>query len=166
MFSVDVDIPAGALAGESDEATVTATSQGDGTSTDTTLLTTPTDAVYGVVLSADQSATGAPGDTVSYVITITNTGNTTDTIDLTAAGVWGAVLSDTSVTLGAGESTTFTVDVTIAAGAADGDSDATTVTATSQNDVTATDSATLTTTAEVPVEGYFIYLPIVVRPNP
>ncbi|GAB4580555.1 MAG: hypothetical protein Fur0022_32970 [Anaerolineales bacterium] len=166
-FMVDVDVPTNALAGETDVATITATSQGDGTSTDTTLLTTAAEAVYGVTLSAAQASSGAPGDTVTYIITITNTGNITDTFDLTATGVWTATLSDASVTLAAGDSITFTVEVTIDPGAGDGASDVTTITATSQNEASATDSTTLTTTAIVPPEeGYSIYLPLIAKATP
>lgn len=160
-FTVDVDVPAGALAGESDVATVTATSQADGSVTDDTLLTTTAEAVYDVAISGNQSASGAPGDTVSYIVTLTNTGNTTDTFDLAAAGAWTALLSDASVTLGVGEIVTVTVEVSIPAGAADNDFDVTTVTATSQNDPTAEASADLTTTAEVTT--FKLFLPIVIK---
>ncbi len=128
----------------------------------TLTVETPPPPTYGVVLSADDAATGLAGDVVSYVVTITNTGSTTDTFDLSAAGVWTATLSETSVTLASGASTTFTVEVDVPADAADGDSDVTTVTATSQGDVTATDSADYTTTAEVPAPpSYDVYLPLV-----
>ncbi|MCB9135042.1 MAG: hypothetical protein H6636_06425 [Anaerolineales bacterium] len=161
-FSVDVDIPADALVGDSDEATITATSQGDGTSADTTLLTTSAEAMYGVALASDQAGSGMPGTVVSYQITITNTGNGPDTFDLSAADVWGATLSETSVTLNAGESASITVDVTVPSDAAEGDSDEAIITATSQGDASATASATLTTTATAP-EGYYLYLPLLYK---
>ena len=116
---------------------------------------------YDVVLSGNQAVSGDAGTTVVYTLTVTNTGNTVDTYDLTASGTWTANLSQTTVTLAGGASATFTVEVTIPGNVADGDSDVITVTATSQNDVAATDSATLTTTAIV--VGYNIYLPVVHR---
>ncbi len=116
---------------------------------------------YDVALSGNQAVSGDAGTTVVYTLTVTNTGNTVDTYDLTASGTWTANLSQTTVTLAAGASATFTVEVTIPGDVADGDSDVTTVTATSQNDAAATDSATLTTTAIV--VGYNIYLPVVHR---
>jgi subtilisin-like proprotein convertase family protein len=161
-FTVNVPVPAEALAGNSDVATVTATSQGDGTAADTTLLTTTAAAVYGVALSAAQTGSGAPGETVSYVITLTNTGNASDTLALSLSGnTWTATLSDASLTLAAGASATFTVDVTIPAGAADGDFDTTSVTATSQADASASDSTSLTTTAAV--STYPLFLPIMTK---
>ncbi len=127
-------------------------------------LTVDTPPAYGVTLSGDAAATGLAGETVSYVVTITNTGTTTDTFDLAASGIWTTTLSDTSVTLASGASVTFTVDVSVPGNAADGDSDATTVTATSQGNPSVTDSATLITTAEVSTPPSFnIFLPLVQR---
>ncbi|MCB9134574.1 MAG: proprotein convertase P-domain-containing protein [Anaerolineales bacterium] len=163
-FTVDVDIPSGAMSGDSDVATISATSQTDNTATASTTLTTTVGDVYSVALSSDQAESGAPGETVTYVVTITNTGSTTDTFDLSAAGIWTADLSVASVTLAAGDSATFTVDVTIPGGAADGDSDDTVVTATSQSDASATDSATLTTMAVItPEEGSVLYIPLIFK---
>ena len=135
----------------------------------TPLVTVPVtltvvDQSFGVDLSSNQVASADAGTTVVYTLTITNTGNVVDTFDLSATGVWAAVLSQTSITLAPGASATFTVEVSIPGDALDGDVDVTTVTATSQTDGTAADSATLTTTAIViEPEGNFIYLPIVVR---
>ncbi|MCB9135041.1 MAG: proprotein convertase P-domain-containing protein [Anaerolineales bacterium] len=102
---------------------------------------------YGVMLSGDQVEVGVPGTLVSYTLTLTNTGNVTDTIDLSADYVWIPVLSDARFVLGAGVSTTFTVWVQIPDDVPNGSSDVATVIAISQNDGSATDSAELTTTA-------------------
>ncbi len=164
--TVDVDIPATAGDGDTDTATVTATSTGDGSVSGSTDLTTTavTGATYGVSLSPDDAASGAPGSDITYTVWITNEGNVADTFDLSLSGnTWTAVLSASSITLDAGASGSVTVVVSIPSGAAEGDDDSVTVTAVSQNDATATDSATLTTTAQMPT--YVIYLPIILKDN-
>lgn len=103
---------------------------------------------YGVELSPDAALEGLPATMMEYTVQITNTGDTTDTFDLTFSGnTWNVHLPITQITLAAGESADFAVHVTIDAGAADGDNDHVTITATSQGDVTKTDSTELATTA-------------------
>jgi subtilisin-like proprotein convertase family protein len=134
---------------------------------DTPLITIPLTLTveaqsFGVDLSGDQAA--STETSVVYTLTVTNTGNIVDTFDLSASGVWTATLSASSVTLGAGESASFTVEVAVPAGVLDGEMDVTTVTATSQNDAAATDSADLTTTAVVPEpDTYQLFLPILLK---
>jgi N-acetylneuraminic acid mutarotase len=118
--------------------------------------------VYGVALSGNQATSGDAGTTVTYTIQITNTGNVSDTFDLTAVGGTWATVLDSSVTLAAGASASVTVQVLIPASAADGGSNVVTITAVSQGDPTESDSLTLTTTAVVPIR--YIYLPIIFRP--
>jgi hypothetical protein len=165
-FTAVVEVPAGASDGEIDVATVTATSQADGSVSDSADLTTSANVPvsYGVELSGNDALTDTAGSTVVYTVLITNTGNATDTFDLAVSGnTWTATLSDTSLTLGAGESGSFTVSVDIAATATDGETDTVTVTATSQGDGSVSDSADLTTTA-TEVSGYTLFLPIIFKP--
>ena len=81
--------------------TVSATSKGDGTqsaavTTTTTILAVPP--VYGVTLVSEGELTGATEDAVAgvtYILTVTNTGNTNDTINLSSSaevGIEGSVL--------------------------------------------------------------------------
>ncbi|HLF87885.1 MAG TPA: FixG Ig-like domain-containing protein, partial [Anaerolineales bacterium] len=129
---------------------------------DTPLVTVPVTLTveaqsFGVALSADQAASADAGTTVVYTVTVTNTGNTLDTFDLTASGSWPATLSQATLSLGGGKSATFTVEVAVPGNAAGGDSNVTTVTATSQTNPTATDNTDLTTT----VVTYKLYLPLI-----
>lgn len=121
---------------------------------------------YGVAVTAEDDAlSGNAGTTVIYMLTITNTGNVTDTFDVAVSGeTWTTTPMDTSITLGAGASGTVMVHVDIPASAANDDTDAATVTVTSQSDATATAAVTLTTTAVVPDTMNYIYLPIILKP--
>jgi hypothetical protein len=128
----------------------------------TLTVITPT---YGVEVSGDDELTGGAGETVTYTVHITNTGDVFDTFDLTVAdNTWTTSLSDSSIGLNPGEVGTVEVYVTVPSDAADGDSDMAMVTATSQGDNTVSDSAHLHTTADVPATMYYIYLPYVARP--
>lgn len=119
---------------------------------------------YGVALSPDDALMGTAGETVTYTLSLTNTGTTADTFALAAAGHrWSTALSAPSITLNAGANTTFTAAVTIPADAADGAADAVTVTATSQGDTAVVDSAVLTTTCDCPaaVPSWKVYVPVI-----
>lgn len=145
-FTVSVEIPGGATPGDADTVTVTATSTGDGSVTDEADLTTSIPQAYAFNLTGDQSAEGQPGETVDYTMTITNTGNGPDTFELVVSGEsWTTTLSDSSLTLDAGDSGSFTVSVEIPGDADPGSSDTATVTATSVGDPSVSDSADVTT---------------------
>jgi uncharacterized membrane protein len=107
------------------------------------------DAVYNPVIAPDTAAdSGDPGEVVVYDLTVTNMGNSPDTISLSLAGnEWDTELSADSVGLLPGESIDVTVAVTIAADAMGGETDMVTVTAVSDNDPSAMSASELTTTA-------------------
>lgn len=118
--------------------------------------------LYGVELSPDETLAGLPGTTVTYTVTITNSGNITDTFDLALTGnVWPTTLSTSSTTLAAGAGATFTVAVSIPPGAPGNSTDSATLTATSRGDVAMSDSAILSTTCLGP--QHRLYLPLVFR---
>jgi hypothetical protein len=148
-----VDIPADAAGGEMDVATVTA-SIGD--ASDSATATTTAENVYGVWVTEDMTGTGNIGSSVHYHIWVTNTGNTTDTYDVTASGNSWTTTPDSPVTLASGDGAMVMVIVDVPGSASSGDMDAATVTATSQGD-SSSDSVTLTTIAE----GSVIYLPFI-----
>ena len=161
-ITVTVSIPPGATDQESDMVTITATSQGDSSKTASASLTTTSVAApnYGVALSADDSLSAAAGGQVFYTLTVTNTGNVTDSFDLAASGqTWTTTLSSSLINLGPSASVDVTVTVDIPPGTADQDSDMVTITATSQGDNSKTDSAVFTTISTGQPPG--VYLPIV-----
>lgn len=117
---------------------------------DDVTITAQGGAPYAVSLSADPTAgNGAPGATVTYTVTVNNTGTTDDTYDLAASGVWTAATSVPTIAVTAGASATFDLTVDIPPGATLGDDDVTTVTATSQGDPLVDGTVDVTTTAEV-----------------
>ncbi len=111
-----------------------------------TTLVPPT---YGVQLSADEAQTAVPSETITYTVSITNTGDVTDTFDLAVGGnSWTTTLSVPTIELAAAEMGSFEVVVTVPAGAWAGEEDVATVTAVSQTDNAASDAVVLTSTAE------------------
>ena len=104
-------------------------------------------AVYGVSVSiSPTSQSGTNGATLTYTVTVSNTGNVSDTYSLTPTDTtgWSPSVSPTSLTVPAGENRTATLSVTISSGAVGGTIDNMTVTAISQTDNTVENSASCT----------------------
>ncbi|RKU10434.1 hypothetical protein C6501_13855 [Candidatus Poribacteria bacterium] len=153
--NVRLTIPGTALAAAGDyKIKVTATSQGDSAKTAEVSTTTTVLPVYGVTLAGvgtlTRSTTDASAD-VRYTLRVTNTGNTNDTIRLTASGDATATVRPASVFLNRGSSRTVTLRVSDAALTQAGDY-AVKVKATSQGDSTKTAEVSTTTTI-LPVYG-------------
>jgi hypothetical protein len=110
---------------------------------------------YGVEsMLAEDALSGAPGETVTYTVYITNTGNVADVFDVDLSGSlpWSANAPETVGPLGPGEVAMVEIGVNIPADAQDGEQDVATCVFTSQGDPTKSDSATMTTTVDVPYE--------------
>ena len=163
--AIEVTIPAGAMAGATDSAVVTATSLSDDRQEGTASLTTAAGAVRGFAFVAPVTAqTDEPGVVVRYNLILTNTGNLTDSFSLTLAGnSWPTTLSATSLgPLAPGETATAAIEVTIPTGAMAGATDHVVVTATSLSDATRVGNMTLTTSAspqEEEEQRYSLFLP-------
>jgi hypothetical protein len=127
----------------------------------TVTLTTTREVIPGADASVnDPEQSANEGQTVTYVITVTNTGDYTDTYTVELGSfVYATTLETTTVEdLGPGESATVEVYVTVGSAP----SDSVTVTFTSELDDSVTTSVTLTTTNVGP-SGFTIYLPVIVR---
>jgi subtilisin family serine protease len=105
---------------------------------------------YGVSISSVyQEGFGFSSDIVEYNLSLTNTGLTSDTYNLSLSDVakdWEATLSETSLSLEASETAQIVLQVTIPADAESGESDSITVMATSQSMPSITSNASLLTT--------------------
>jgi len=100
-----------------------------------------------VVRSVDVSISpsensGVSGTTLTYTVTVKNTGNVEDTYDLTVSdnAGWGPTVSLTSLTVPAGENRTAALNVTVSTNAMGCTNDTITVTATSRADNTVRDN--------------------------
>ena len=148
-FDVAMTIPEDALAGTTGTFTMTADSAtSDSTATQTFEVTV--DQHYGVSLAVDASSLeAAPGATVDFSFTLSNTGNGEDTYEVNVEGpaVWSPSASASEVTVSAVSDGQFLVSVTIPedrdAGADSGDI---TVTVTSSDNETS-DNTTVSASA-------------------
>ncbi len=118
--------------------------------------------VYGVQLyPAADALSGVAGAVVTYTLTLTNTGNITDTYSIAVESGWVTNLSVITEILGANSSAQFAASVSIPLSAISGDFDMAMLMVTSHGDPGVSTGATLTTTAIVP--GYKIYLPVILK---
>ncbi len=165
-IAVAVTIPITVAHLASDTAVLTVTSGIADWDMQTAHFTTTADYQPGVALAIEPlAATGAPGEHLTYAVTLTNTGGYTDSFTLDLTAVWTATISPAAVTdLGVGRSLPLTVTVVIPLSATHGISDTVTLIATSANDPQVFASIAATTTALVPDElRYYLYLPLVAR---
>ncbi len=142
LVEVTVIVPPG-TGGLLHTAVVTALGQATGLEA-TAVNTTTVSAQAGILLEPDQFQVVNRGELVTYEHQLTNLGNLTDTISLTAVSQqgWLESLTPASVVLGAGDSLTVTAVISVPLGATPGLEDALVITATSQSDPTVFDTAT------------------------
>lgn len=149
-LTVALEVPIGA-AGRTEIMTVTAASVISPTATAQAIDTTNvsgTPGTLGVLIDPDRAGSGNPGDTLTYLHTITNTGDIAEQflLTVTSANGWVVGVSPLSIILSAGEAASVQVTTTIPAGAGGGSSDVATVLARSQTDADVFDTAVDTTT--------------------
>jgi uncharacterized repeat protein (TIGR01451 family) len=166
QFDVTVQIPSGASDGDWSRATITATSQGDHSKWDTSVLTTT--AYIGtitrdvLVTPISTTASGDPGETVCFTLTITNAGTGADRVNITHTFPVSWIMTFTPTPpygLGSGENQAVQACITIPAGAEGGSTKAGVVTVVSQDDP----SVSKDVDVNVLVGWKFIYLPLVLR---
>ena len=107
----------------------------------------------GINVSISPSKSSAlPGNSLSYKVTVMNTGDATDTFDLSVHGGtgWSPSISQNSLTLDAGASSEVTLMVKVPSWAGAGASSTITVTATSRADPSVSSSASCKASSEAP----------------
>jgi uncharacterized membrane protein len=138
---VSVSVPAGAISGTVDTTVITATSWDDSSVSAAVTDTTTVGHAPGVELEPGSTRNAEPGDVVTYTHILTNSGNHTDTFDLSISSGWGTlVLGQVTDKLGAGKKETIVVSVTVPNDASDG-SYTTVITAASRADNSVRDTA-------------------------
>ncbi|GMQ78529.1 MAG: hypothetical protein BMS9Abin02_1045 [Anaerolineae bacterium] len=147
-IEVSVKIPAGAAAGLIDKMTVTATSTGDGSKSDSVVDTTTVAEVFSVDIKKNESGSADPGATAVYTHTVTNQGNGREKFNLSATSNQGFAtrVVPSSLTLNKGASGLVRVEIDISESADSTIDDKTTVTAASGTDANVKDSVIDTTT--------------------
>ena len=149
-----VTVPAATAPGLNN-VSFTATSTVNGTQSDTIVNTVTVNTLASVLFDPDNAGNATAGGTVTYAHTVTNTGNTGDTFDLTyvSSQGWGYVFLDatstpiTSILLAPGASANISVRLTVPAGASVGTVEVGVLTATGQVTLvfdSATDVTTIT----------------------
>ena len=115
-----------------------------------------------LLFTANETSNVPPGTLVTYTHWLTNTGNTTDTFNLTFAAnqPWPIGLNPTMVTLAAGQSTAVQASINIPVNAPNNSTHVLTITTTSANSPTVASAVIVDVTQ---VQENRLYLPIVVK---
>jgi len=166
QIEVVVTIPADALAGALNVATVRATAQHDTAVIAVAEIRTTAEQVAALTFAPNRTSGGFPGSVIVHAHTLINEGNGADTFTLAAASSegWLVTVYPAAVTLDAGESATVLVSVTIPALSDVEVTDVTTVTATSTYDSAVNAVVTDTTVGYPQAQLYnLIYLPLVMN---
>lgn len=122
--TVSIQIPANlpTTTARLDITVITATSQLSPTIFDAVTDTTYINRTFGALLKPDRALSGLPGQTLTFLHTLTNTGNYTDTFDLTRVLTytpatymqnWGVTITPITATLGGGKAQTITATIDI-----------------------------------------------------
>jgi len=131
--------------------------------------------LYSLEWSQGQGKSAAPGESVTYEISLTNVGNIVDTYDLMIETIWPTQIGfdvggnnpmvdfGLSVTLEPQESATLYVMVAVPQDTDGGSTDIVTITATSRWFEASSDAIQLTTTAAATTAENIVYLPLIFK---
>ncbi len=117
-YAIDMTVPSGLAAGTKHGFTMTVTSVGDSTETQTQEFSATILQCYGVSMTVDKSTASAdPGASADYTVTVTNTGNGEDTVSYMTMGAstWNPTLSEMSSTIASGADAQVVFTLTVPA---------------------------------------------------
>ena len=115
-LSVELTVPNGLPAGTTHGFTMTVTSVGDATQTQTQAFSATVVQCYGIAMTVDKTTDSAdPGLDGDFSVTVTNNGNGEDTVSLTAMGstAWVPTLSVSASTIASGSSAQVVFTLTV-----------------------------------------------------
>jgi uncharacterized repeat protein (TIGR01451 family) len=162
-ITVKVTVAPGAPPMATDTAKIKAVSQGDASLKDSVTLTTTANLAHGVSVTPQvETRNGPPGEMVEYTLVVKNTGNVTDSFNVSLGNtpVWTPIIDPLAITnLAPGATATVSVKVTIPPSTPYGQTDVVEVVITSTGDPAKTITSTLTTRAMRPP----IFIPIIKR---
>ncbi|MCB8945724.1 MAG: right-handed parallel beta-helix repeat-containing protein, partial [Ardenticatenaceae bacterium] len=160
-----------AASGLTDTMTVEVVSVWDfnvsGMVTNTTIVTGAL-ADIDVAIGPDRSGIGLPGEVMTYVHSVINTGSITDdfTLDVSSNQSWSVTVMPGSVTLAPNQAMAVIVTVAIPGTAVNGTVDTTTVTATSfTNNAIFAQAFDETTVGTAPPANPMLYMPFIAKPD-
>jgi hypothetical protein len=166
-LGVIVSIPVTTPSGTIDVVQVTLTSQADFSKSFTSVLTTGCNVVRDLALEPLAMAQFAdPGAQVAYSLRVTNTGNITDTFDVSVAGnAWTTIAASRVGPLAAGVGAPLSVSVSVPVTALAGAKDTADITLTSQGNPSQSSTSVLTTTANT-VHGLALEPSVMTQSSP
>ena len=100
---IEMTVPSGLAADTTHGFTMTVTSQGDSTQSQTQEFSATVEQCYGISMTVDKTTDSAnPGDSADFTFTISNDGNGLDTVSLVSMGTWAPTFAPSSLDIEAG----------------------------------------------------------------
>jgi len=115
-YAIDMTVPSGLAAGTNHGFTMTVTSVGDSTQSQTQEFSATVLQCYGISMTVDKTTASAdPGAEADYTVTVTNTGNGEDTVSYMTMGAqtWTPTLSEMSSTIASGANAQVVFTLTV-----------------------------------------------------
>ncbi|MFL2941160.1 MAG: hypothetical protein BEU01_02915 [Marine Group III euryarchaeote CG-Epi4] len=117
-YELEMTVPSGLAAGTKHGFTMTVTSEGDPSQTQTQEFSATVVQCYGISMSVDKTTDSAnPGASSDFTVTVTNDGNGEDTVsfDTMGASAWTPTLSEMTSTIASGATSQVVFSMTVPA---------------------------------------------------